>query len=50
MRSLRAFVFAPDLISQLGADLLAVGRDKGFSEAAIDPDDFTFRPQFSARS
>ena len=47
-RSLRAFAFAPDLISQLGADLLAVGCDKGFSEAAIDPDDFTFRPQFGA--
>src|SRR6266511_3895399 len=46
--SLRAFVFAPDLISQLGADLMAIRCDKGLPEAAINPDDFTFRPQFGA--
>jgi hypothetical protein len=47
-RSLRAFVFAPDLVPQLGADLLAVGRDEGFPEAAIYPDDLAIRPQFGA--
>jgi hypothetical protein len=36
------------LISQLRADLLAVGRGKGFSESAIYPDHFAFRPQFGA--
>jgi hypothetical protein len=45
---LRAFIFAPDLVSQLGADLLAIGSDKGFPEAAVKPDDFAFSPQFGA--
>jgi len=46
IRCLRTLAFAPDLISQLRADLLAVGCDKGFSESAIYPDHFAFRPQF----
>lgn len=45
MRSFRAFVFAPDLVPQLGADLLAIGCNKGLSETAIYPDDLAFRPQ-----
>ena len=48
MRFLRAFVDANDLISQLGADLLAVGCDEGLPEAAIYPDDFALCPQFRA--
>src|SRR5215472_18116553 len=46
IRCLRTLAFAPDLISQLRADLLAVGRDKGLSESTIYPDHFAFRPQF----
>src|SRR5262252_10297348 len=48
IRRLRSLAFAPDLISQLHADLLAVGCDKGLSESTIYPDHFAFRPQFGA--
>src|SRR5215468_11888911 len=48
IRSFRTLPLAPDLISQLGPDLLSIGCDKSLPEASIYPDDFTFRPQFGA--
>src|SRR5262245_22125066 len=48
IRSFRTLTLAPDLIPRFGADLLPIGCDKGFSEAAIYADHFAFRPQFGA--
>ena len=48
IRCFRTLAFAPDLISQLGPDLLAIGCDKGLPESTIYPDHFAFRPRFGA--
>jgi hypothetical protein len=48
IRCFRTLSFAPDLISQLGADLLAIGCDKSLPKASIYPDNLAFCPKFGA--
>src|SRR5215510_465212 len=48
IRSFRTLSLAPDLISQLGADLLAIRCDKSLPETSINPYNLAFCTQFGA--